>query len=109
MAREKISETLSLSSKEIHEGHHATGCSVVSPTNPEAMHLCWVGYNVNGWEILIYKRNAHFECCFFRWPVHHEHVTDASLESVRKRAELKISLLEARHLKGADWNYLKSH
>lgn len=72
----------------------------VSQANPNVRELCWSGHSAEDWEILIYKTNELFEACFFRWPIHHEHVIGTSFESVRHRAESRIRVLEARRFKG---------
>ena len=73
---------------------------IVSPANPNVRQLCWSGHSAEDWEILIYKNNELFEACFFRWPIHHEHVIGPSFESVRHRAELRIRVLEAHRFQG---------
>jgi len=65
--------------------------------------LIWSSLRADDWEILVYKRNEGWEACFFRWPLHHEHATGSSFDSVRHRAEQRIRFLESRHLKGTNW------
>jgi hypothetical protein len=65
--------------------------------------LIWSSLRPNDWEILVYKQTEGWEVCFFRWPLHHEHATGPSFDAVRQRAEQKIRFLEARQLKGTNW------
>ena len=65
--------------------------------------LIWSSLRPDHWEILVYKRTEGWEACFFRWPIHHEHVTGSSFEFVRQRAEKRIRVLEAGRLKSAEW------
>ena len=65
--------------------------------------LIWSSLRPDDWEILVYKQTEGWEACFFRWPLHHEHATGSSFDSVRQRAEQRIRILEARRLKGASW------
>jgi len=65
--------------------------------------LIWSTRQPDDWEILIYKQNERWEACFFRWPIHHEHATGSSFDSVKKRAEQRIRVLEAGRLKKTEW------
>ena len=65
--------------------------------------LIWSSFRADDWEILVYKLTEGWEACFSRWPLHHEHATGSSFDAVRKRAEQRIRILEARRLKGTHW------
>ena len=65
--------------------------------------LIWASRTPDEWEILVYKQTEGWEACFFRWPIHHEHATGSSFDSVRQRAEQRIRFLKAGRLKGANW------
>ena len=65
--------------------------------------LIWSSFRPDDWEILVYKLTEGWEACFFRWPLHHEHAIGSSFDAVRQRAEQRIRILEARHLKGTHW------
>lgn len=65
--------------------------------------LIWSSRKPDDWEILVYKHTDRWEACFFRWPIHHEHATGSSFDSVRQRAEQRIRILEARRLKTTQW------
>jgi hypothetical protein len=65
--------------------------------------LIWSSFRPDDWEILVYKQTEGWEVCFYRWPLHHEHATGSSFDSVRQRAEQRIRVLEARRLKGMHW------
>ena len=65
--------------------------------------LIWSSHTPNDWEVLVYKQTEGWEACFFRWPIHHEHATGSSFDSVRLRAEQRIRILEAGGLKRAEW------
>jgi hypothetical protein len=65
--------------------------------------LIWSSRKPDDWEILVYKYTDHWEACFFRWPIHHEHATGSSFDSVRHRAEQRIRILEARGLRTTQW------
>lgn len=65
--------------------------------------LVWSAHNDDDWEILVYKRGQLWEACFFRWAIHHEHAIGSSFDSVRHRAEQRIHLLEADHLRSTEW------
>ena len=56
-----------------------------------------VGTTVYGgsWEVLIYEGEDHWEACVFNHELHHEHVTAASLEAVKRRAKRLIDLQES--------------
>ena len=47
------------------------------------------------WEVLIYEGEDHWEACVFNHELHHEHVTAASLEAVKRRAKRLIDLQES--------------
>ena len=73
------------------------------PDAKSARQLIWSSYKPNDWEILVYKEGESWEACFFRWPIHHEHVNGPSFAFVRQRVEQKICVLEAAGLKTAEW------
>jgi hypothetical protein len=73
------------------------------PTDCVSRQLIWSSHKANDWEILVYKHDENWEACFFRWPLHHEHASGPSFESVKGRAEQRILFLEARRLKGTNW------
>ena len=66
--------------------------------------LIWSSCRPDDWEILVYKQTDGWEVCFFRWPLHHEHATGSSFDSVRQRAERRISTLEAGRLRATNWD-----
>jgi hypothetical protein len=80
-----------------------SGNSPVVSTGGIERQLIWSSFRPDDWEILVYKQTEGWEVCFFRWPLHHEHATGSSFESVRQRAEHRIRVLEARRLKGMHW------
>lgn len=65
--------------------------------------LIWSSCKPDHWEILVYKKGETWEACFFRWPIHHEHVNGPSFTFVRQRVEQKICVLETTGLKTAEW------
>jgi hypothetical protein len=65
--------------------------------------LIWSSRKPDDWEILVYNTGETWEACFFRWPIHHEHVNGPSFTYVRQRAEQRIYVLEAAGLKTAEW------
>ena len=73
------------------------------PTVESARQLIWSSHKADEWEILVYNKGENWEACFFRWPIHHEHINGPSFTYVRRRAEQKICLLEAAGLKTAEW------
>jgi len=77
--------------------------SSVLPAGISERQLIWTSLRPDDWEILVYKQTQDWEACFFRWPLHHEHATGSSFDSVRQRAEQRIRILEARRLKGTSW------
>lgn len=80
-----------------------SGSSPVMSANIIERQLIWSSRKPDDWEILIYKQSECWEACFFRWPIHHEHATGSSFDSVRQRAEQRIRFLEAGNLKKAEW------
>ena len=65
--------------------------------------LIWSSRKPDDWEILVYKCTDRWEACFFRRPIHLEHATGSSFDAVRNRAEQRIRVLEADHLKFTKW------
>jgi hypothetical protein len=105
MNKDIIPEAVSLCEKQIERpvaGLRAGNPLVLSADIVERQ-LIWSSLRPNDWEILIYKQTDGWEACFFRWPLHHEHATGSSFDSVRQRAEQKIRFLEARRLRGVNW------
>src|SRR5687768_12676712 len=80
-----------------------SGNSPVLSSNMIERQLIWSSCRADDWEILVYKQTEGWEVCFYRWPLHHEHATGSSFDSVRQRAEQRIRTLEARRLKGTHW------
>ena len=80
-----------------------SGNSLVQSANIIERQLMWASCRPDDWEILVYKQNEDWEVCFFRWPLHHEHATGYSFDSVRKRAEQRIRTLEAGRLRATNW------
>ena len=80
-----------------------SGNSPVMSANIIERQLIWSSRKPDDWEILVYKQNEGWEACFFRWPIHHEHATGSSFDSVRQRAEQRIHVLEAGRLKKTEW------
>jgi len=72
-----------------------SGNSLVLSGNPTERQLIWSSRKPNEWEIFVYKKANGWEACFFRSPIHHEHASGSSFDSVRQRAEQRISILEA--------------
>ena len=77
--------------------------SIVMATQPTQRQLVWSARNNDDWEILIYRYGELWEACFFRWAIHHEHAVGSSFDSVRRRVEQRIHILEAGHLKSTEW------
>jgi hypothetical protein len=73
-------------------------------SNSITRQLIWSSCRPDDWEILVYKQTEGWESCFFRWPLHHEHATGSSFDSVRRRAEQRIHALEAGRLSATNWN-----
>ena len=73
------------------------------PANVKSRRLIWSSRKSTDWEILVYQDGESWEVCFFRWPIHHEHATGTSFDSVKNRAEQRIRAIEERHLKTAVW------
>ena len=80
-----------------------TGNSPVPSVGKIERQLIWSSLRPDDWEILVYKQTEGWEVCFFRWPLHHEHASGSSFDSVRQRAEQRIRVLEARRLKTTEW------
>ena len=78
--------------------------SPVLPTDIIERQLIWSSCRPDDWEILVYKQTEDWEVCFFRWPLHHEHATGSSFDSVRRRAEQRIHTLEAGRLRATSWH-----
>ena len=105
MDNDTIPETVLLCEKQIErpvDRPRSGNSSVVSPGISERQ-LIWSSLRPDDWEILVYKQIEGWEACFFRWPLHHEHATGSSFDSVRQRAEQRIRVLEARRLKTTQW------
>ena len=77
--------------------------SFVLPADSNGRQLIWSSRQPDDWEILVYKQPHEWEACFFRWPVHHEHASGPSFDSVRQRAEQRIRVLEVQGLKTTKW------
>ena len=73
------------------------------PANVKSRRLIWSSRKPTDWEILVYQDGESWEACFFRWPIHHEHATGTSFDSVKNRAEQRIHAIEERRLKTAVW------
>ena len=73
------------------------------PAVRSARQLIWSSREADDWEILVYNKGETWEACFFRWPIHHEHLNGPSFTHVRRRAEQRIRVLEAAGLKTAEW------
>ena len=73
------------------------------PAVKSTRELIWSSHKADDWEILVYNKGETWEACFFRWPIHHEHINGPSFTYVRRRAEQKICVLEAAGLKNAEW------
>ena len=65
--------------------------------------LIWSSRKPDDWEILVYKQGEGWDACFFRWPIHHEHATGSSFDSVVRTAERRIRALEAGRLRATEW------
>jgi hypothetical protein len=78
----------------------------LSSPNTIERQLIWSSRKADDWEILVYKQGEIWDACFFRWPIHHEHTSGSSFESVRQRAEQRIRILEAGRLKATVWRQL---
>jgi hypothetical protein len=70
----------------------------VLPRQEDNKQLIWSGSFSPDWEILVYRKGDVWEACFFRWAIHHEHVTGSSFDGVQHRAEQRIRKLEAGRL-----------
>jgi len=77
--------------------------AIVMANQPTHRQLVWSARNNDDWEILIYQCGELWEACFFRWAIHHEHAMGSSFDSVRRRVEQRIHVLEASHLKLTEW------
>jgi hypothetical protein len=77
--------------------------SIVMAEQVTPRQLVWSARNPDDWEILIYKCGELWEACFFRWAIHHEHAMGSSFDSVLRRVEQRIHILEAGHLKLTEW------
>ncbi|PWT90523.1 MAG: hypothetical protein C5B55_09620 [Blastocatellia bacterium] len=69
------------------------------PSNLARRRIVWSGRTENDWEILIYKNCEHFEACFFRWAIHHEHASGMTIDSLVQRVHQRIERLESGRLK----------
>ena len=105
MNKNTIPEAVLLCEKQIERrvDGQRSGNSLVLSANIIERQLIWSSHKSDDWEILIYKQTECWEACFFRWPIHHEHATGSSFNSVRQRAEQRIRILEAGRLKRAEW------
>jgi hypothetical protein len=105
MNKNTIPETVLLCEKQIERtvAGLRSGNSPVLLADISERKLIWSSRKPHDWEILIYKSADRWEACFFRWPIHHEHATGSSFDSVRQRAEQRIRILEARRLKTTEW------
>jgi len=75
--------------------------AVVTAFSPrENRRLASAGIYANGWEVLIYETGLEWEACFFNHDLQHEHLLASSFDSARRRAEMRIDILEA--LAGSD-------
>ncbi len=84
------------------EGQRSRNTLILSANTSERQ-LIWSSCRPDDWEILVYKQTEGWEVCFFRWPLHHEHATGSSFDSVRQRAEQRIRVLEVRRLRTTQW------
>ena len=100
-----ISPAVLLCEKQIEQrvDGQRSGNSPVLSTDIIERQLIWASSRPDDWEILVYKQTEGWEVCFFRWPLHHEHATGYSFDSVRRRAEQRIRTLEAGRLKATNW------
>ena len=105
MENDTIPETVLLCEKQIERPVDLprSGKATVLSTGIIERQLIWSSFRPDDWEILVYKLTEGWEACFSRWPLHHEHATGSSFDAVRKRAEQRIRILEARRLKGTHW------
>ena len=72
--------------------------------NTTERRLIWSSSRPDDWEILVYNGSEGWEVCFFQLPLHHEHATGHSFDSVRRRAEQRIRTLEAgTRVRDANW------
>ena len=105
MNKNTIPEAVLLCEKQIErrvEGQ-PYGNSPVLSANMTERQLIWSSYRPDDWEILVYKQTEGWEVCFFRWPLHHEHATGSSFDSVRQMAERRIRTLEGDRLRNTNW------
>lgn len=105
MNKDTIPKTVLLCEKQIERPVDPvpSGNSSILSAGKIERQLIWSSLRPDDWEILVYKQADGWEACFFRWPLHHEHATGSSFDSVRQRAEQRIRALEARRLKGTSW------
>ena len=80
-----------------------SSASPIWSANTTEKQLIWSSHKPGEWEILVYKQTEFWEACFFRWPLHHEHATGSSFDSVKQRAEQRIRTLEAGRLRQTRW------
>jgi len=80
-----------------------SSASPIWSANTKEKQLIWSSHKPGEWEILVYKQTEFWEACFFRWPLHHEHATGSSFDSVKQRAEQRIRALEAGRLRETRW------
>src|SRR5687767_9952616 len=101
-----ISSSVLLCEKQIERrvDGQQSGNSPVLSTKVIEKQLIWSSCRPDDWEILVYKQSEGWEVCFYRWPLHHEHATGSSFDSVRRGAEQRIRTLEAGRLRAASWN-----
>jgi hypothetical protein len=71
--------------------------------NTTERRLIWSSSRPDNWEILVYNGSEGWEVCFFQLPLHHEHASGHSFESVRRRAEQRIRTFEAGRVRDASW------
>ncbi len=64
-------------------------------TNASRKRLVGTTVYADSWEVLIYKGEDHWEACVFNHELHHEHVSGASLEAVKRRAKRVIDVQES--------------
>ena len=76
MNKNTIPETGLLGEKQPERSIDALRCSnsTVLSADITEKKLVWSSQRPNDWEILVYKQTDRWEVCFFRWPIHHEHV-----------------------------------
>jgi|ERR1700752_2888935 len=111
MNKNHIYETVLLGERKVHRPADGvcSGHSLDVPADMIARQLIWSSRRPDDWEILVYKQNEGWEACFFRWPIHHEHVSGPSFNSVLQIAEQRIHVLEARRLKTTKWPQTINH